>query len=126
MEERKRFINSLSDVPPPPFCVGDILLRQPSEREIYLKQIESWKQSCLLEYGSVNNYIYRKQYWEANDLDDIRLEEYEMHINGKTEKVFLKWREGAEGAGELKKERQKDVKMEYCRVCQTLQHQVRL
>ena len=89
MEERKRFINSLSDVPPPPFCVGDILLRQPSEREIYLKQIESWKQNCLLEYGSVNNYIYRKQYWEANDLDDIRLEEYEMHIYGKTEKVFL-------------------------------------
>ena len=123
MEERKRFINSLSDVPPPPFCVGGILLRQPSEREIYLKQIESWEQSCLLGYESVNNYIYRKQYWEAND---IRLEEYEMHINGKTEKVFLKWREGAEGAGELKKERQKDVKMEYCRVCQTLQHKVRL
>ena len=39
-EERERFINSLSDVPPPPFLVGDIVIRQPNEREIYLKQIE--------------------------------------------------------------------------------------
>ena len=109
-----------------PSVWGDILLRQPSEREIYLKQIESWEQSWLLGYRSVNDYVYWKQYWEANDLDDIRLEEYEMHIYGKTEKVFLKWGEGADGAGEFKKERQENVKTEYCRVCQTLQHQVRL
>ena len=30
MEERERFINSLSDVPPPPFLVGDIVIRQPN------------------------------------------------------------------------------------------------
>ena len=42
MEERGRFLNSLSNVPPPPFHVGDIVVRQPSEREIYLKQIEPW------------------------------------------------------------------------------------
>ena len=41
MEERERFKNSLSYVPPPPpFLVGDIVIRQPNEREIYLKQIE--------------------------------------------------------------------------------------
>ena len=26
-EERKRFLNSLSDIPPPPFCAGDIVVR---------------------------------------------------------------------------------------------------
>ena len=117
MEERGRFLNSLSNVPPPPFHVGDIVVRQPSEREIYLKQIEPWEQSCLLRYGSVNEYIYRKQYWEANDLDDVRLEEYEMHMYDKKEKVFLKWRETADGAGELEKERQENVKTELCRIC---------
>ena len=74
----------------------------------------------MLGYGSVNEYIFRKQYCEANDLDDIRLEEYEIHTYGKTEKVFLKWREGADGAGELKKERQEDAKTDYCRVCKNL------
>ena len=69
----------------------------------------------------VSKRIYiLKKYWKANNLDDIRLEEYEMHIYDKTEKVFLKWREGADGAEELKKERQEDVKTEYCRVCRTL------
>ena len=36
------------------------------------------------------------------------------------QKVFLKWREGADGAGELKKERQEDAKTDYCRVCKNL------
>ena len=58
----------------------NIVIRQPSEREIYQKQIEPWEQSVLLGYGSVNEYIYCKQYWEANDLDGIRFEEYKMHI----------------------------------------------
>ena len=40
--ERDRFLNSLSDIPPPPFPVGNIVVRQPSEREIYQKQIEQW------------------------------------------------------------------------------------
>ena len=62
MEERERFLNTLSDVPPPPFRVGDIVVRQPSEREIYLKQIVPWEQRCLLGYGPVNEYIYRKHY----------------------------------------------------------------
>ena len=73
MEERERFLKTLSDVPPPPFRLGDIVVRQPSKQEIYLKQIEPWEQRCLLGYGPVNEYIYRKHYWEANDLDDIRL-----------------------------------------------------
>ena len=60
MEERERFINLLSDASPRSFRVGDIVLRQASEREIYLKQMEPREQSCLLGYGSVNEYIYWK------------------------------------------------------------------
>ena len=82
-EERERFLNSISDIPPPPFRVGDIVVRQPIEQEIYQKQIDPWEQSLLLGYGSVKEYIYRKQYWEANDLDDIMFEEFEMRQEGK-------------------------------------------
>ena len=96
-------------VPPPPFRVRNIIIRQPNEREIYSKKIEPWEQSCLLGYKSVEEYILREQYWEGNDLDDMQLEEYEVHIYDKTEKAFVKWREGAEGAGELKKENQVDA-----------------
>ena len=39
-EEQERFLNSLSDIPPPPFRVREIVVRQPSERKIYQKQIE--------------------------------------------------------------------------------------
>ena len=88
-QERKRFLNSLSDILPPPFRVRNIVVRELSEWEIYLKQIEPWEQSVLLGYDSVNEYIYRKQYREANDLDDIRFEEYEMHIYDRMEKAFL-------------------------------------
>ena len=101
--------------------MGSIIIRQPSEREIYAKQIELREQSCLLGYESVEEYTLREQYWDANDLDNMRLEEYEMHIYDKTEKAFLKWREGADGAGKLKKEHQVDVKTEYCRVCKKVQ-----
>ena len=40
MKVPERIINSFSDVPPPPFCVGDIVIRKLSKQEIYLKQIE--------------------------------------------------------------------------------------
>ena len=94
MKEQERIMNSFSDVPPPRFRMGDIVIRQPSEQEIYLKQMELWEQTpCLLGYESVDEYIFWKQYEEANDLDDVRLEEYEIHIYDKMEKVFLKWRE---------------------------------
>ena len=39
MRERERIINTFPNIPPQPFRVGDIVIRQPSEREIYLKQI---------------------------------------------------------------------------------------
>ena len=94
--------------------MGNIVVRQPNEWEIYQKQIEPWEQSVLLGYGSVNEYIYRKQYWEVNDLDDIRFEQYEIYIYNRREKVFLKWREGRDGTGEVEKVREKDVKTEYC------------
>ena len=46
-------------------------------------------------------------------------------IFDKTKKVSRKWRERADGAGELK-ERQAKAKTGYCRVYKNLQHQVRL
>ena len=62
MKEPERIINSFSDVPPPPFCVGDIVRRKLSKQEIYLKQIEPWEQTpCVLGYEQVNEYIFRTQ-----------------------------------------------------------------
>ena len=48
-----------------------------------------------------------------------------MHIYNKTEKAFVKWREGADRTGELKKKHQVDVKTDNCRVCKKVQDQVR-
>ena len=125
-EEEVKLLNTLSDRPPPSFHVGDLVIRQPSEREIYEKEIEPWEQSVLLEYRSVKEYLYREQHWEANSLDDMRFEEYEMHIYDKKEKAFLKCREGTDGAWKMSKEGQKDLKTEYCRVCKNVQHQMQL
>ena len=76
MQERERIINTFSNVPPQPFYVGDIVVNKPSEREIYLKQIEPLEWTpCLLGYNSVDEYIFRKQHEEANNLDDIRMGE---------------------------------------------------
>ena len=61
-----------------------------------------------------------------DDLDDMRFEEYELHIYDKKEKAFLKWTEGTDGAGKMKKEGKKDLTTEYCRVCKIVQHQVQL
>ena len=108
--------NVLSAVPPPPFRVGNVVIRQPSERKIYAKQIEPWERSCRLGYKWVEEYIWREQYWEANDMDDIRLEEYEMHVYNREEKAFIKWREGRDRSGELEKKIQAETKTNYCRV----------
>ena len=125
-EEDVKLLNILSDRPLPPFRVGDIVIRQQSEWEIYEKEIEPWEKSVLLGYRSVKEYVYRKQYWEANDLDDMRFEEYELHIYDKKEQALLKWREGTDEAGKMEKEGKKDVKTEYCRECKIVQHQVQL
>ena len=59
-----------------------------------MAQIEAWERTfCVYRYPSVDIYIYRKQYEEAHDLDDIRLEEYEIDVCDKTQKAFLKWSE---------------------------------
>lgn len=60
--------------------------------------------SSVFRYPNFDEYILRKQYEEANALDDIRLGEYEIHIFGKTQKAFLKWSEGSDGEGSLKEE----------------------
>ena len=62
-EEDVKLLNTLSDRPLPPFRVGDIVIQQPSEWEIYKKEIEPWEKSVLLGYRSVKEYVYRKQYW---------------------------------------------------------------
>ena len=76
LQECERIINTFLNIPQP-FYVEDIVIVQPSERKIYLKQIEplEWT-SRLLGYNSVDEYIFRKQYEEGNDLDDIRMGEY--------------------------------------------------
>lgn len=47
----------------------------------------------------MDEYIWREQYLKANDLDDTRLEEYEIHVYNRKGKVFIKWRKGKDGAG---------------------------
>ena len=73
----------------------------------------------------MDEYVWWKQYREANDLDDIRLEEYKTHIYDWTEKAFIKWKERGDGAGELKKKHQAEAKTNYCWVCKMVQDQVR-
>ena len=70
-----------------------------------MAQIEPLERtSSVFRYPNFDEYILRKQYEEANALDDIRLGEYEIHIIGKTQKAFLKWSEGSDGKGSLKEE----------------------
>ena len=48
-QEDVKLLNTLWDRPPSPFRMGDIVIRQPGEREISKKEIEAWEQSVLLE-----------------------------------------------------------------------------
>ena len=52
-EENIKLLNTLSDIPAQPFRVGYIVIRQPSEWEIYEKEIEPYEQNLLLGYRSV-------------------------------------------------------------------------
>ena len=76
--EDVKLVKTLSERAPPPLRVGNIVIRQPSEGKIYEEKVEPYEQSVLLGYRLVKEYLYWKQYWEANDLDDMRLEEYEL------------------------------------------------
>ena len=99
--EDVKLVKTLSERAPPPLRVGNIVIRQPSEREIYEEEVEPYEQSVLLGYRSVKEYLYRKQYWEANDLDDMRLEEYELQEGKGVPKMErrCKWgRENGKGA----------------------------
>ena len=102
-EEDVKLLNIWSDRPLPPFPMVDIVIRQQSEEEIYEKEIELWEKSVLLRYRSVKEYVYWKQYWEANNLVDMRFKEYQRHIYDKKEQAFLKWREGTDGAAKMEK-----------------------
>lgn len=65
----------------------------------------------------------------ANDLDDIPLGEYEIHIyDDKVHKAFVKWsEEDSDGAGILKEEQLVEAKITgNCFVCKRLQNQMRL
>ena len=50
-EEDEKLLNILSDRPLPPFRVGDIVIRQQSEWEIYEKEIEPWENSTWVQVG---------------------------------------------------------------------------
>ena len=74
---RAAIINLFCDVPQTfhgPFG----LITQPSEREIYLAQIIPMEQ--LLQFPNVKKYINRKRYEGVNDIDNIRLGEYFIHV----------------------------------------------
>ena len=65
----------------------------------------------------------------ANDLDDIRLGQYEIHIyDDKVHKAFVKWsEEDSDGAGILKEEQLVEAKItDDCFVCKRLQNQMQL
>ena len=100
LEKCQRIVNRFSDMRQP-FIVVYIVIIQPSEREIYLAQIELWERTpCISSYPTVEEYIHRKQYEEANDIDDIRMGEYKLHIYDKTRRAYVKWcEEGPDGAG---------------------------
>ena len=58
MRERERIKNTFLNVPPQPFGVGDIVVRHPSKREIYLKQVEPLERTpCLLGYDTVDEHF---------------------------------------------------------------------
>ena len=129
MRERERITNTFSNMPPPPFGVGNIVVRQPSKRDIYLKQVEPLERiPCLLGCDSVDDYMFSKQYEEASDIDDIQMEEHVIHVYNKTEKACIKWQEGGvEGARVWKEEKGMDVKpWRLCALCKELQRQVRM
>ena len=50
-EEDVKLLNILSDRPLPPFRVGDIVIRQQREWEIYEKEIEPWENSTWVQVG---------------------------------------------------------------------------
>ena len=73
--EREIVINSYSNIAQS-FFVEDMVITQPTGRETLLSQIELWERTpCVVEYPLVEYYIYRKQFEEENDLDDICLGE---------------------------------------------------
>ena len=60
LQERERIVNSFPNTPQP-FFVGNIVIVQPSDRELHLEQTESWERTpCILEYPTVNEYIFKK------------------------------------------------------------------
>ena len=106
-----------------------MVITQPTEKEILLAQLEPWEWTpCVVRYPSIEDYIYKNQHEEANDLDDIWLGEQEVHIYHNRQKTFVKWRkEGLDGAGVLKKEELVEAKIrDSCAVCKRLQYQMHL
>ena len=116
LEDCGRIKKTFSNIPQL-FYVRDIVIVHSSEREIYLKQIELLERTpCLLGFDSVDEYIFRKQYGEVNDLDDIWMGEHEIYIYDKKQMAYVKWQEeGLDGVGAWKKD--KDMEAKPWRTC---------
>ena len=126
LQECERIINTFSNIPQP-FYVEDLVIVQPSERKIYLKQIEPLEWTLrLLGYNLVDEYIFRKQYEEGNDLDDIRMGE--IHIYDETRRAYVKWQEeGSDGVRVWKEDKGMEAKpWRTFAVCKRLQQQMGL
>ena len=106
LQDRGRIKKTFSNIPQL-FYVRDIVIVHSSERKIYIKQIELLEGTpCLLGFDSVDEHIFRKQYGEVNDLDDIRIGEHEIHIDDKKQMANVKWQEeGLDGVGAWKKDK---------------------
>ena len=126
--ERKRILNKHSNIPQS-CLVEDMVITQPTKKETLLAQIDPGEWTpCIFGHPSVEEYIFRKQYKEANDLDHIRLGEYQIHVYDNMRKSFGKWtEEGPDGTGVLKVEQPVEARiMGNCAVCNRLQHQMGL
>ena len=73
----------------------------------------------------MDEYIFRKQYGETNNLDDIRMGEHEILIYNKKQRAYVKWKEeGLDGVRVWKKGKGMEAKpWRTSAVCKSLQQQ---
>ena len=90
---------------PQPFFLEDAVITHPTEGDSAgsNRGVGAYVLRLQVPDHKANTYIENNM--KKRDLDDIRLEEHQIHIYDKTEKAFLKQsEEGLNGAGSLKKE----------------------
>ena len=120
---RAAIINSFLDVPQP-FHGSFGVITQPSEREIYSAQIIPMEQlASIHDFPDVDECIHKKRHEEANNIDDVRLGEYYIHVYGKKKKENIELcKERPDGAGSFDNEEGEEQLAKPCNLCKTLQN----